>query len=112
MRSASRVVAGRPRASAAVSPGWYFAYCSAASIPCPLAHSPSTSAEALARAEALEQRLTLLEKGTPLDRLPNADRAIVDKSKFEDYSMDEANPRNRGKAQAWRDVGYNIDTAN
>jgi hypothetical protein len=68
------------------------------------------SAEALARADALEQRFSRLEQGAHIDQLPNADRAIIDLPKFQDYSMDEGNAQNLGKAGGWKALGYNVDS--
>jgi hypothetical protein len=42
--------------------------------------------------------------------LPNADAAVIDPAKFQDYSMDPTNPQNNGKWQAWQQIGFNVDT--
>lgn len=54
---------------------------------------PSGSREELAQGEA-----------------QNWPEAVVDVAKFRDYSMDRANPRNRGKFQAFEALGYDVST--
>lgn len=44
----------------------------------------------------------------PSARLSNAENAVVDERKFTAYSMDPANPRNRGKWKAWQRLGYDV----
>ena len=43
--------------------------------------------------------------------MPNAGQAQIDPRKLWAYSMDETNPQNQGKAEAWKRLGYNVDTA-
>jgi hypothetical protein len=42
--------------------------------------------------------------------LPNAEQAQIDPAKFEKYSMDPKNSGNGGKWQAFRDVGYDVES--
>jgi hypothetical protein len=44
------------------------------------------------------------------DPLPNSDNAIIDKAKFEKYSMDPTNKGNGGKAGAFKQIGYDVET--
>jgi hypothetical protein len=41
--------------------------------------------------------------------LPNPDRAEIDERKFSEYSMNPAHPDNKGKADGWRALGYDVD---
>ena len=43
--------------------------------------------------------------------MPNAGQAQIDPRKLWAYSMDETNLQNQGKAEAWKRLGYNVDTA-
>jgi filamentous hemagglutinin len=43
------------------------------------------------------------------DALPNLERAEIDERKFSDYSMNPGHPDNRGKAEGWRALGYDVD---
>lgn len=47
----------------------------------------------------------------PGNALPNADKARIDPNKFEKYSMDPTNPSGGGKPEAFRQLGYDVDTA-
>lgn len=42
------------------------------------------------------------------DVLPRA-YAEIDQRKFSDYSMNPGHPQNRGKAEGWRALGYDVD---
>jgi hypothetical protein len=44
------------------------------------------------------------------DPLPNVDNAVIDRAKFEDYSMDRDNPNNDGKWSAWDAIGFDVET--
>lgn len=43
------------------------------------------------------------------DVLPNPDRAEIDERKFSEYSMNPGHPDNKGKADGWRALGYDVD---
>ncbi len=40
----------------------------------------------------------------------NSDRAIIEPAKFTEYSMNLEHPQNRGKALAFKEIGYVVDT--
>jgi hypothetical protein len=42
--------------------------------------------------------------------LPNSDQATIDPAKFEKYSMDPTNKGNGGKAIAFKQIGYDVET--
>ena len=43
------------------------------------------------------------------DVLPNLKLAEIDERKFSEYSLNPGNPQNRGKAEGWRELGYDVD---
>ena len=43
-----------------------------------------------------------------VEAMPEGGRAEIDIRKFENYSMDPANENNRGKWQAWEQLGYDV----
>jgi filamentous hemagglutinin len=43
------------------------------------------------------------------DVLPNLERAEIDERKFSEYSMNPGHPDNKGKADGWRALGYDVD---
>lgn len=43
------------------------------------------------------------------DVVPNLEMAEIDERKFSAYSLNPGNPANRGKADGWRDLGYDVD---
>ena len=43
------------------------------------------------------------------DVLPNLERAEIDERKFSEYSMNPRHPDNKGKADGWRALGYDVD---
>jgi hypothetical protein len=43
------------------------------------------------------------------DVLPNLERAEIDERKFSEYSMNPKHPDNKGKAEGWRALGYDVD---
>ena len=43
------------------------------------------------------------------DVLPNLELAEIDERKFSEYSMNPGHPDNRGKADGWRALGYDVD---
>jgi hypothetical protein len=43
------------------------------------------------------------------DFLPNLEMAEVDERKFSEYSLNPGIPRNGGKADGWRALGYDVD---
>jgi hypothetical protein len=47
------------------------------------------------------------KEGNPL---PSSDNAIIDNAKFEKYSMDPSNKGNGGKASAFKQIGYDVET--
>jgi hypothetical protein len=69
----------------------------------------SAAARALAKQRFLE-RLDDVAVDTSFDHLPNVERAVVDPRKFQDYSMRAEHRENRGKWQAWANMGYDIGT--
>ncbi|MBC6471861.1 MAG: hypothetical protein GDA48_02755 [Hormoscilla sp. GM102CHS1] len=46
----------------------------------------------------------------PGNPLPNAEDAQIDMRKFEQYSMDPNNPKNRGKWTAFAAMGYDVQS--
>jgi hypothetical protein len=48
--------------------------------------------------------------GGEVSNLPNADKAVIDRAKFENYSMDPDNANNDGKWMAWNAIGFDVDT--
>jgi hypothetical protein len=44
-------------------------------------------------------------------RLPNADRAIIDRTKVVEYLLNPHHPDNGGKAQFFESLGFNVGTA-
>jgi hypothetical protein len=46
----------------------------------------------------------------PGDPLPKGEEAELDQAKFRDYSMNPSNPANDGKAESFRDLGYDVDS--
>lgn len=44
------------------------------------------------------------------ERLPGAERAVIDPRKLSAYSMRADHPDNRNKARAWADLGYEVET--
>lgn len=47
----------------------------------------------------------MVEQGVPL---PNADKAVIDRAKFENYSMDPDNASSQGKWRAWNAIGFDV----
>src|SRR5207249_4733860 len=45
------------------------------------------------------------------DPVPKSSKAVIDRAKFERYSMDPNNKANGGKAIAFKKIGYDVDTA-
>jgi hypothetical protein len=43
------------------------------------------------------------------DVLPNLEKAEIDERKFSEYSMNPGHPDNKGKADGWRALGYDVD---
>lgn len=43
------------------------------------------------------------------DVLPNLEMAEIDERKFSEYSLNPGHPDNRGKADGWRTLGYDVD---
>ena len=43
------------------------------------------------------------------DVLPNLEMAEIDERKFSEYSLNPGHPDNRGKADGWRALGYDVD---
>ena len=43
------------------------------------------------------------------DVLPNLELAEIDERKFSEYSLNPGHPDNRGKAEGWRALGYDVD---
>jgi hypothetical protein len=43
------------------------------------------------------------------DVLPNVEKAQIDERKFSEYSMNPGHPDNKGKADGWRALGYDVD---
>jgi filamentous hemagglutinin len=43
------------------------------------------------------------------DVLPNLELAEIDERKFSEYSLNPGHPGNRGKAEGWRTLGYDVD---
>ncbi|MBM3239058.1 hypothetical protein FJZ31_22425 [Candidatus Poribacteria bacterium] len=41
--------------------------------------------------------------------LPNYDQAIIDPAKFIEYSMNPHHPENQGKADGFKQLGYDVD---
>jgi filamentous hemagglutinin len=41
--------------------------------------------------------------------LPNLEMAEIDERKFSQYSLNPGHPDNRGKAEGWRALGYDVD---
>jgi hypothetical protein len=44
------------------------------------------------------------------DVLPNLEKAEIDERKFSEYSMNPGHPDNKGKADGWRALGYDVDS--
>lgn len=60
------------------------------------------------RVAGVRDRKELDEEPERADRLPGAERAMIDRRKFTHYSMDPT-ADNAGKWKAWPQVGYDID---
>jgi hypothetical protein len=69
----------------------------------------SKDAQAAKQAGA-DQAQTAASHWKESDPLPHSDNAIIDKAKFEKYSMDPSNKGNGGKASAFKQIGYDIET--
>lgn len=56
--------------------------------------------------------LIMCQNWNPGNPLPNAEDAEIDIRKFEQYSMDPNNPRNKGKWTAFAAIGYDVQSLN
>ncbi|PSF33618.1 hypothetical protein C7H19_19725 [Aphanothece hegewaldii CCALA 016] len=54
----------------------------------------------------------MIQEWQPNNPLPNAEKAIIDARKFEQYSMNPNNPNNQGKWIAFATIGYEVRNAN
>ncbi|HJT92534.1 MAG TPA: hypothetical protein VJ777_11405 [Mycobacterium sp.] len=71
--------------------------------------APNAEAAAL-KAQAEKAAEEAAKAAAALGPLANASKAVIDPKKFERYSMDPANPNNKGKWQAWARIGFQVDT--
>jgi hypothetical protein len=74
-------------------------------------HGENARSQELARRPAREADLPVNARELPnaRDVLPNLERAEIDERKFSEYSMNPGHPDNKGKADGWRALGYDVD---
>jgi hypothetical protein len=74
-------------------------------------HGENARSRELARRPARGADLPVSARDLPnaRDVLPNLERAEIDERKFSEYSMNPGHPDNKGKADGWRVLGYDVD---
>lgn len=74
-------------------------------------HAENARSRELARRPARGADLPVNARELPnaRDVLPNLERAEIDERKFSEYSMNPGHPDNKGKADGWRALGYDVD---
>lgn len=53
----------------------------------------------------------MVQDWQPRDPLPNAEKAMIDYRKFEQYSINPNSPNNQGKWMAFAAVGYDVNSS-
>jgi hypothetical protein len=74
-------------------------------------HGENARSRELARRPARGADLPVNTRELPnaRDVLPNLEKAEIDERKFSEYSMNPGHPDNKGKADGWRALGYDVD---